>query len=131
MDLPEVVRRVAQAVAPIETEPAHVALDALDELFGLALGVRVVEPQKAGAAELLRDAEIDADGLRVADVQIAVRLGREARLHAPAVLTGRDLVRDDLADEVAARRAFAVFLRFPWARIVVQSRGQTQFIGTS
>ncbi len=109
----EIVRRVAQAVAPIEAEPMHVAFDALDELFGLALGVRIVEPQEAGAAELLGDAEIDADRLRVTDVQIAVRLGREARLHAPAVLTGRDLVRDDLTDEVAAARGLSgVFFGF-------------------
>ena len=108
VDVLEVVRRVAQPIAPVEPEPAHVALDALDELFGLALGVRVVEPQIARAAELLRDAEIDADGFRVADVQVAVRLGREARLHAPAVLAGRNLVRDDLTDEVAAARGSVV-----------------------
>jgi hypothetical protein len=82
----------------------NVALDVLDELFGLALGIRIVEPQITRAAEFLRDAEIDADGFGMADMQIAVRLGRETRLHAPAVLTGADLLGDDLADEVAAGR---------------------------
>ena len=104
VDVPEVVRRVAQTIAPVEAEPVHVALDAFDELLGLALGIRVVEPQEARAAEFLGNAEIDADGFRVADVQVAVRLRREPRLHAPAVLTGRNLVRDDLTDEVAAAR---------------------------
>src|SRR5512134_173403 len=89
----------------------HVAFDAFDELFRLALGVRVIEPQEARAPEFLRNAEVDADGLRVADVQIAVRLRREARLHAPAVLTGRDLVGNDLVDDVAAaRRSGDVFV---------------------
>ena len=51
-------------------------------------------------AELQRDAEVQADRLRVADVQVAVRLGREARVHAPAVLPGLQIVGDDGPDEV-------------------------------
>src|SRR5881394_1395403 len=110
VDPREVVRRVPELVSPIEAEPAHVALDALDELLRLALGIRVVEAQITRAAELLGDAEIDADRQRVPNVQVTVRLGREARLHAPAVLPRRDLLRDDLADEVlAARRVVRVF----------------------
>ena len=44
-------------------------------------------------------AEVEADRLRVTDVQVAVGLGREARDHA-AVTTGREVVADDLTDEV-------------------------------
>ena len=50
--------------------------------------VGVVEAQVAQAAELLGDAEVQADRLGVADVQIAVRLGREAGVHAAVVLAG-------------------------------------------
>ena len=65
-------------LAPIEAEPVHVALDGVD-VFLLFLGrIGVVEAQIAVAAELLRDAEIQADRLGVADMQIAVRLGRKA-----------------------------------------------------
>ena len=112
VDLREVVGRVPQPVVPVEAEPAHVVLDALDELLGLALGVRVVEAQEAGAAEIVGDSEVDADRFRVADVQIAVRLGRKARLHAPAVLAGGDLVRDDLANEVGAASGLVRVLGF-------------------
>ena len=65
-------------LAPIEAEPAHVALDGVD-IFLLLLGrVGVVEAQVAVAAELLGDAEIEADRLGVADMEIAVRLRRKA-----------------------------------------------------
>src|SRR5689334_2755880 len=96
VDPREVVGRVPEAVSPIETEPAYVVLDAFDEFLGFSLRVRVVEAQEAGAAELLGDAEVDADGHRMADVQVAVGLGRKPRLHASTVLTRGDLLRDDL-----------------------------------
>ena len=88
-------------LAPIEAEPAHVALDGVD-IFLLFLGrVGVVEAQVAAAAEFLGDAEIEADRLGVADMQIAVRLRRKAGHHlvdAPGVEIGLD----DVADEIAA-----------------------------
>ena len=62
--------------------------------------VRVVEAQVAGAAEVAGDAEVQADRLRVADVQVAVRLGRKPRGHAAAVLAAGVVGGDDLADEV-------------------------------
>ena len=89
-------------LAPVEAEPAHVVLDRVDVLLLLLRRVRVVEAEVAAAAELLRDAEVEADRLRVADVEVAVRLRREAghdrRRGAPRARSARD----DLADEVAA-----------------------------
>ena len=74
----EIVRRVIEVLAPVEAEPAHVALDRVD-VFLLFLGrVGVVEAQVAAPAEFLRHAEIEADRFGVADMQIAVRLGRES-----------------------------------------------------
>ena len=66
-------------LAPVESEPAHVGLDRVDVLLLLLDGVRVVEAQVAAAAELLGDAEVQADRLGVPDVEVAVGLGREAR----------------------------------------------------
>ena len=70
------------------------------------LGIGVVEAQVGLAAELGGQAEVEADGLGVADVQIAVRLGRKARVHAALVLVGLQVVEDDVADEIrgAGRR---------------------------
>jgi len=62
-------------LAPIEAEPAHVALDGVD-IFLLFLGRLVSSKRKITvSAEFLGNAEIQADRLGVADMEIAVRLG--------------------------------------------------------
>ena len=53
-------------------------LDVLGVLFGR---VGIVKTQVALAAVLFRYAEIDAQRLGVADVQVAVGFGRKARVH--------------------------------------------------
>ena len=97
----EIVRGVVEVLAPVEAEPAHVALDGVDVFLLFLDRIGVVEAQVAAAAELLRDAEVEADGFGVADVQIAVRLRRETgddRFDASGVEIGLN----DVADEVAA-----------------------------
>ena len=49
------------------------------------------------------DAEVEADGLGMADVEVAVRFGREAGDRGPDP-AGGDVGGDDVADEVAALR---------------------------
>jgi hypothetical protein len=98
--LPEVVGRVMEVLAPVEPEPADVRLDRVDVLLLLFGRVRVIEAEVTAAAELMRDAEVEADRLGVADVQVAVRLRRKAgddgRVPAVPHVGGHDL-----ADEVA------------------------------
>ena len=53
-------------------------------------------------AELAREAEVQADRLRVTDVQVAVGLGREARRDRAAEAVRVDVLGDELADEVRA-----------------------------
>ena len=79
VELLEIVRRMVEMLAPVEAEPAHVALDGVDVFLLLLHRIGVVEAQVAAAAEFLRHAEIQADRLGVADMQIAVRLRRKAR----------------------------------------------------
>jgi hypothetical protein len=90
-------------LAPVEAEPAHVLLDRLDVLPLFLDRIGVVEAQVAVAAELLCHPEIEADRLGMADVEIAVRLGREARDHS-IVPAGRQIGADDVAYEIP--RAF-------------------------
>ena len=103
VELVEVVGGVVEMLAPVEAEPADVLLDRVDVLLLLLGRVGVVEAQVAMAAELLRDAEVERDRLRVADVEVAVRLGREAGhdLRDPALA---HVGGDDVADEVASLR---------------------------
>ena len=74
----EVVGGVVEVFAPIETQPAQVFLDGADELFIFLGGIRVVEAQMAGSAIFFSDAKVDEGRLGMPDVQLAVRLRREA-----------------------------------------------------
>jgi hypothetical protein len=73
--------------------------DGLDVFDVLLDRVGVVEAQVALALVLAGDAEVEADGLRVADVQVAVGLGREAGDDLGVAFL-RDVARDDVTDEV-------------------------------
>jgi hypothetical protein len=107
---------------PAVAQPLHGVLDAVDVLLLLFLGIGVVEPHVADAAVLLRQAEVQADALGVAHVQVAVGFGREAGADARGVGTARllrgritrmagpvplavrallEVALDDLAQEIA------------------------------
>jgi hypothetical protein len=95
----EVVRSVAQQL-PLVAEPVHVGLYRFDELGVFLAGIGVVEAQIAGPGVLRGDAEIQADGFGVAEVQVAVGLGGKTRCHASAMPAGSVVGRHDLANEV-------------------------------
>lgn len=65
-------------LGPVKTEPFHSVDDAVDVFGVFFFGVGVVKAQVAHAAVVARQAKVDADALGVADVQVAVGLGREA-----------------------------------------------------
>src|SRR5581483_6672935 len=98
----EVVRGVQRPPAVGEAEPLDVGADGVDVLDLLLLGVGVVEAEVAAAAVLQGDAEVQADRLGVADVEVAVGLRREPRHDLAAVLPGAVVLVDDVADEVGA-----------------------------
>src|SRR5258706_15919716 len=89
-----------EVASPIEAEPAHVALDRIDVFLFLLHWIGVVEAQMAASAKLLRHPEIEADRLGVADMEIAVGLGRKPGHHL-AAMPGGKIGRDDVADEIA------------------------------
>jgi hypothetical protein len=78
---------------PVEAEPVDGVDDRVDVLLLFLLRVGVVEAQVADAAVLLGEAEVEADALRVADVQVAVRLGRKAGADARRIERRRRVVR--------------------------------------
>ncbi len=95
VELAEVVGGVAEAL-PVEAEPADVFLDGVDVLLLFFFGIGVVEAQVGLAAELVGEAEVEADGLGVADVEVAVGLGWKAGLDdCVAVFFGADIFGDD------------------------------------
>ena len=109
VELAEVVGGVAEAL-PVEAEPADVLLDGVDVLLLFFFGIGVVEAQVGLAAELVGEAEVEADGLGVADVEIAVGLGGKARLDdGVAEFFGAHVFGDDVAEEVGMRASFRAF----------------------
>ena len=101
VELIEVVGGVVEMLAPVEAEPADVFLDRVDVLLLLLDRVGVVEAQVAAAAELLGDPEVERDRLGVAEVEVSVRLRREAR-HDLRDSALAHVGGDDLADEIAS-----------------------------
>jgi hypothetical protein len=138
------VEQVAGAAhVPVEAQPVHHLDDGVDVLLLFLLGVGVVEAQVADAAVVARQAEVQADALGVADVQVAVRLGRKARADFRRVGLPRLLLRagagraapvpagefprrqiglDDVADEVGD---FDVGIGHDGLEAMVRSRNST------
>ena len=73
----KVIAAVEEAVAPVEAQPMDILLDGVDKLDVLLGRVGIVHTKIAQAAEALGGAEVDAQGLAVSDVQIAVGLRRK------------------------------------------------------
>ncbi len=84
----------------MEAEPLHIRFDGLDVFRFFFLRVGIVEAKVGTSAEFVSQAEIDADGFRMADVQVAVRLGRKTGLHAAVVLVGFEVLKNNVADKV-------------------------------
>ena len=100
VQLLEVVTGEQRAFGTVEAKPMHVALDRVDVVDVFFLGVRVVEPQVAGATEFFGNAEVETNGLGVANVQIAVRLWRKPCLDTLAIRTDFVVVTNEVTDEI-------------------------------
>jgi hypothetical protein len=100
VELLEIIGGVVEVRAPIIAEPMDVTLDGVDELLLFLGRIGVVEAQIALPAELLRDAEIQAYGLGMADVEVAVGLRRKPGDDL-AMAPGGEVGLDDVANEIA------------------------------
>ena len=70
-----------ESLIPPETKPFHIFFNGVDVFNILFYRVRVVISEVAGAAVLRRRGKVQADGFRVSDMQVAVRLRRKTRAH--------------------------------------------------
>ncbi len=92
-------------LSPVDSQPAQVAQLGLDVRRFLRTRIGVVEAQMEDAAlELLGDAEVEVDGLGVADVQESVRLGWEPGDDAAVVLVRLQISPNRAANEVVGAR---------------------------
>ena len=69
---------IFSVMLPAETKPLHGFLNGLHVLRAFLSRIRIIETHMRIAAEIAGHAEVNADALRVADMQISVRLRREA-----------------------------------------------------
>ena len=112
-EVPEALEIVARVVdvAPLEAEPTDVLEDVLHILVVLLAGVGIVETEVAHAIVVLGHAEVHTDCLGMANMQVAIGLGREARLNAAAVLAfGQVFFYQLLHEADTALRFFRVVL---------------------
>ena len=98
-------------VTPLVAKPLDVLFDGIDVLHVLLGGVGVVEAQVAHAAVLCSDAEVEADGLGVANVEVTVRLWGKTCLHASAVLAVTEVFFHLRFNEI---ERFLFFFYFFW-----------------
>ena len=88
-----------------------VLLDGVDVLGVLLGGVGIVHAQVADPAVLARSSEVHTQRLAVPDVQISVRLGREARMDLqPFKLTARgNILFNESVDKVSRLQGLSFF----------------------
>src|SRR4051812_13508684 len=103
IELAKVVGSEMLVRLPFEAEPAHGFLDGVDVFLLFLRRIGVVEAKVTAPAVLLGQAEVEADRLGMAEMQVSVRLRRKARddFLVPA---RRQVGLDDLADEIARGR---------------------------
>ena len=86
-------------VRPAADEPVDVFLDGVHVFDVFLGGIGVVHAQIADAAEFAGDAEVEADGFGVADVELAVGFGRKAGVNEGIALFGQ-MRGDDVPNEI-------------------------------
>jgi hypothetical protein len=88
IDLFEVVGGIEKPICPFVSQPPNIPHDVRFKLFFFFAGIGVVKPQVAESSKFGSDAKIEANGLRMPNMQVSVGFGREAGVNAAAVSVG-------------------------------------------
>ena len=76
----------------LTSKPLDIFNDGLD-IFGFLLGrIRVIEPERKGAAIFLCQSVIEADTFGVSDVEVSVRFRRKSGGDSSVVLAGTEVL---------------------------------------
>ena len=78
-------------------------LDGFDVLTILFTRISVIETKVAQTAEFRREAEIEANGLGMPDVEVTIRLWRKSGLHPAAIFFLLEVLGDDIAYKMRRR----------------------------
>ena len=96
-------------VGPSGDEPVHVLGDGIHVLDVFLRWVGVIHAEVANAAELARDAEVQADAFGVADVEVTIRLRRKTGVNLRIFFLA-DMFGDDVTNEIRRRRGGGGFV---------------------
>ena len=99
MHLPEIIGGLIVILAPVKAQPVDVFLDGVDVFEILLCRVGVIHAQVTFALEFEGEAEVQADGLCVADVEVPIGFRRET-CGGGSVFSPRYVFGDDLPDEM-------------------------------
>ena len=99
IELVKIIGGIVETI-PVETQPLDVLHDRVHIFDVFFFWIRVVETQIGVAMELVGKAEVETDGLGVTNMQIAVGLGRKARLHATLVLVCLQVLDDSVPNKI-------------------------------
>ena len=86
----------------MEAQPLDVFFDGVDVFVVFFFRIGIVKTQITQAVVNISQTEVQTDGFGVADVQIAVRLGRETGLDG-CMFTAFEVFFDDGADKMVVR----------------------------
>ena len=103
IELIEIIRSIEHAVIPIEAEPFDIALDRFD-IFRIFLGrIGIIKTEIRQSAIFLGNAEIQANRLGVAEVEIAIRFRRETGMDPLAICILFVVFIDNIFNKILGR----------------------------
>jgi len=105
----KVVGTIVEPVAPVEAQPVDVFLDGVHKLHVFLGRVGVVHTQVAQTTELQGSAEVNGQGLAVADMQVAVGLRRKTGVNGLACIgtAFSDIFLNEAVDKIQAFSDFS------------------------
>ncbi|OPZ55414.1 MAG: hypothetical protein BWY89_01356 [Bacteroidetes bacterium ADurb.BinA012] len=110
--LAKIVRSVVFPVFPGKSKPLDIFLDGINILHLLFGGVGVIKPQVTLSAILFGHAEVKADRLCMPDMEVTIRLGREAGMNTAIVLPFTQVFLNELLYEMLRFRFCYLFRLF-------------------
>ena len=96
----EVIRGVTDVTAPGVAQPLYILLDGINVLLGFLLGVGIIKTQVALTTKSLGNTKVQANGLGMPNVQVAIRLWREPRHYLAGVFAFGNRVFDQALNKV-------------------------------
>ena len=85
---------------PLETQPANIIHNGLGKILAFLEGVGIIKAQIGRAAKFSCNAKVQANGLGVTDMQMAIGLRRETG-NNPVVFPGFEVTFNDIAYKIA------------------------------